>query len=197
MTHPVQQWVFGYGSLVSETRPVRIGSGTVSPRWVSLNGYRRSWDVAMENRGSVNDHKHYIDPLSGARPDVYAAFLNIGARPGESCVGLAIPVDDSTLPALDHREINYRRMAVTDLISPRLEGTVWSYVALDAGRERFETGLRTGNVYLAREYRTFVEAAHAEGNPGGLEAFRATTDPPACPERDLTLVHARPRTQIG
>lgn len=151
----------------------------------------------MENRSSINDHKHYVDPSSGERPDIYVAFVSIGARPGDSCVDLAIPVDDSSLPALDRREINYRRIVVTDLITPRPEGTVWSYVALDAGRERFATGIRTDNVYLARAYRTFVEAAHAKGNPGGLEAFLATTDPPACPERDLTLVHTRPRTQIG
>lgn len=184
---PVHEWVFGYGSLVSEVEPVAIGGEPIRPLWVSLRDHRRRWNVAMRNCDPINDRKHYVDPETGERPDVHVAFLNAVSAPGETCDGLAIPVDSAALVAFDEREVNYRRADVSHLIDPPLQGRVWTYVGTEDALERWTMSMSAGRAVIADEYIEFVRSAFERAGDERLAGFGASTDPPGCPLMRLTM----------
>ena len=156
------QLVFGYGSLPAE----RGGTGC------RLRDHRRDWDVAMDNRETIPGYKVYVDPQTGEQPPVHVAYLSIAPAPGEYVDGVAFAVTDEQLAALDHRERNYDRHDITDLIDAELGGRVWAYVGSAAGRR---PGARRG----------------PRGPPGGVRGYleklpRAVAVPPDLPV--LTLL---------
>lgn len=136
------QLVFGYGSLPAER-------GGMPCR---LRDHRREWDVAMDNREVIPGYKVYVDPDTGERPPVHVAYLSIVRAAGESVDGVAFPVTDEQLAALDRRERNYDRCDVTDLVDADLGGRVWAYVGSADGRRRLADGRRRGTAVVARGY---------------------------------------------
>src|SRR5215218_6013856 len=93
-------FVFGYGSLASD-------GGTPA----RLHGYRRAWNVSMDNRVTIPGYKYYLDE-AGERPEVFVTFLNLVAGDGVDGVVLEVP----DIAALDARERNYARVEVTGSI---------------------------------------------------------------------------------
>jgi hypothetical protein len=140
-------YVFAYGSLKAGV------AGTPC----TLRDHRRGWGVAMDNRVTIPGYKYYLDE-HGGRPEVYVAFLSIWPERGATVDGVAFAVDETTLAALDHRERNYERRDVSELVD--VDGPVWAYVGSAAGRERFEAGRAAGTVVVAERYLELV--AHAE-----------------------------------
>lgn len=61
-----EQFVFGYGLLAAGVRGRRA----------RLEGYRRVWGVAMDNRVDIPGYKSYRRRDDGSRPAVYVAFLD-------------------------------------------------------------------------------------------------------------------------
>ena len=153
-------FVFGYGSLGGH-------SGTPA----RLRGFRRAWNVAMDNRETIPGYKCYLDE-AGSRPEVYVTFLNLVEGPGVD--GVAIPVDD--FAPLDARERNYARVDVTDAVDADLGGPVYAYHGRDEAVARFEAGHRGGRAVVARAYLDGVRAAFPE------------LAPPPLPVRDLTRI---------
>jgi cation transport regulator ChaC len=153
-------YVFGYGSLARDGRaPAR------------LRGYRRAWNVAMDNRRTLPGYKYYVDK-AGVRPEVFVTFLNL--VPGEGVDGFVIPVGD--LAALDARERNYARVDVTPSLDMDLGAPVHAYVGRDEAVARFEAAHRGGKAVVARAY---------------LEAVRASVEdlePPPLPVLDLRRI---------
>jgi hypothetical protein len=150
--------VFGYGSLAPD-------GGTPA----RLRGFRRAWNVAMDNRVTIPGYKYYVDE-AGERPDVYVTFLDL--VPGKGVDGFVLEVGD--LDALDAREQNYDRVDVTASVDADVEGQVWTYLGSAAGRGRFETGREEGSAVVVREY---------------LETVIGVAAPPAMlPVIDLTRV---------
>ena len=147
-------FVFGYGSL--------MGDGY---KRAHLRGFRRAWNVAMDNRVTIPGYKYYVDP-DGSRPAVYVTFLNL--VPGEGVDGVVV---DADLDELDARERNYTRVDVSDAID--LPGPVYAYVGLAEATERFEAGRREGRAVVTRGY---------------LESLRGVAQAPALPVLDLTRV---------
>lgn len=186
MTHE-HDWVFGYGSLVSDVHPVRIHLDDVTPRWAMLRDVRRSWNIAMQNAGPEHDSKHYVDAVSGERPNIAVAFLNVVRDPSRSVNGLAIPVPSEKWGGLDEREVNYERRDVTERVAPKLPGRVWCYVGLPEAEASFREAARANDVYVADEYKALVDAAFAKGGPQQHAAYLDSTDPPECPIRRLRL----------
>lgn len=156
------QFVFGYGSLASH--------GIGSP--VRLEGYRRVWGVAMDNRMTIPGYKYYLR-ADGSRPEVFVAFLDIVAEAGAATEGVLFSFDDATLRGLDRRERNYDRVDVTDAVS-EAPGPIWAYRGSSAGRERLRLGIVAGAAVIDRSYRDGVRAGFAEAgigddlDPGGL-----------------------------
>ena len=134
------QLVFGYGSLPAERggEPCR------------LRDHRCHGGVAMDTRETMPGYKVYLDAEPGGRPAVEVAYLSIAPAPGASVDGVAFPVTDSELAALDRRERNYVRRDVSDLVD--VDGLVWAYVGSPAGRRRLARGRRRGTAVIARGY---------------------------------------------
>ena len=136
------QLVFGYGSLPAQVSGVPC----------TLRDHRREWEVAMDNRETIPGYKVYIDPETGEQPPVHVAYLSIAPATGESVAGVAFPVTEDELAALDRRERNYDRHDVTHLVDPDLGGRVWAYVGSADGRRRLAVGRRRGTAVVVRGY---------------------------------------------
>jgi cation transport regulator ChaC len=164
-------FVFGYGSL--------LHGGTGMP--CRLNGHRRRWGVAMDNRRTLPGYKYFLDGGTGERPEVFVAFLDAEPEPGAHVDGLAFEVDAAVLALLDTRERNYRRVDVTSRLDRSLGGPVWAYLGLDEARARYESGVAAANVVVSRAYLDDVRAGFAAAG------LRFDTEPPV-PIVDLELV---------
>jgi cation transport regulator ChaC len=185
------EFVFGYGSLLSR-EPSERRSRT---RPAHLDGFRRTWNIAMDNRVDLPGYKYYRDP-DGSRPPVFVTFLNLRPAPGARVNGVVYELTAQELRALDLRERNYERVEVTDHVAEASAGRVWTYVGRDDARERYETGLTTHRAVVSREYYDEVSLGFASLGAGALDEYTATTDPPACPVRDLERIDLPGATNV-
>ena len=176
-------YVFGYASLVA------IEDAAAHPG--RLHGYRRHWGVAMNNWEGGEEVKHFLDRATGERPRIRVAYLDIYEREGSAVNGLALPVDRERLRALDEREINYQRIEVTEAFEGTAAGRVFTYIGLDAARERCRQGAADGNAFVSRDYAAGVRLAFERLSAEALAEFDCTTDPLPFPERDLRVVLPR------
>jgi hypothetical protein len=170
------QHVFGYGSLTRYGRAARASA----PRTCHLPGYRRSWNVAMDNAVDVPGYKHYLSDDGASRPAAFVTFLNVVAAPGTAVNGVLLPVDEDELSALDRRERNYDRIEVGALLDEPVGGRVWCYLGSAAARERFELGLTRGTAIVDARYRDAVREGFALIGADALAEFDASTDAPRC-----------------
>jgi hypothetical protein len=138
----------------------------------------------MDNAVDLPGYKYYVDRVTGARPAVMVTFLSIAMDPSGCVNGLAFPVDDVGLAALDARERNYRRCDVRGLVSVGFGGAVWAYVGLNAARRRYSAGVAAGRAVISRDYHDAVLAGFAA--LGQLGEFRRTTAPAAVPVVSLS-----------
>ena len=123
--------VFGYGSLVVPGAEPFV-----------LEGWRRVWGVAMDNRVAIPGYKVYEDPATGERPAVFVAFLDLVPDPRGATAGTLLDAPD--LAALDRRERNYRRTALRD-------GVV-AYLGTPDARRRLSAAVAEGTAVITREY---------------------------------------------
>ena len=170
-----EQFIFGYGSLAAFAMglPAR------------LEGHRRTWGVAMDNRITIPGYKYYRRPDDNSRPAVFVAFLDIVADADAATSGALLSVDDAALSSLDRRERNYERVEVTGAIRDP-PGTVWAYRGTGDGRERLRIGRLAGSAVIARSYLEHVRR--------GFDALEidADIDPHPLPVVDLERVDLGP-----
>jgi hypothetical protein len=173
----LSDYVFGYASLVAledaEALPGR------------LRDFRRRWGAAMNNWEGGEEVKQWLDRETGERPRIRVAYLDIDEQAGSAVNGLALPVNAERLAELDTRELNYRRVDVTAAFEGDAAGRVFTYVGLDAARERCRLGIAEGNAFVAADYAAAVRRGFEQLAPGALAEFDRTTDPSPFPERDL------------
>lgn len=181
-------YVFGYASLVA------LEDANALPG--RLRGFRRRWGVAMNNWEGGEGAKHWLDPTTGERPHVRVAYLDLYDHSDSAVNGLALPVDEDRLVALDAREVNYERIDVSAAFEPasgRLpldeRPRVFTYGGLPAARGRRRRGVLEGNACVAADYVASVRRAFERLGPDALTEFDRTTDPLPFPERDLRVVH--------
>lgn len=171
--------VFGYASLVAMEE---------NPLPGRLHGYRRVWGVAMNNWEGGEAAKHFLDRETGERPRVRVAYLDIQPHEGCAVNGVAIPVDAERLSELDAREINYERIEVTEAFEGSASGRIFTYVGLEAARERCVLGRADGDAVVSRDYSAGVRLAFERLSADALAEYERTTDPLPFPERDLRMV---------
>lgn len=186
-------YVFGYGSLVAELAPRVIPPDALprAPFWATLHGYRRCWDVAMDNAAGGQGGKHFIDPATGERPAIQIAWLNVEAVAGAACNGLAVPVDAALLADLDRREASYGRVEIGAALEPSAPLPVWTYIGTERARALYEEAHARGTAVVSRAYSDAVRAAFAGVGADALAAYEASTVPPEAPLRDLHFVRGR------
>lgn len=165
--------LFGYGSLLSiESLERTLGRRYTGPFLVCwLEGWRRSWDVAMPNR------VFYADLPSGRVYPEHILYLNIRRSPGSRVNGVLFVVNSEELAAYDRREWIYDREDVTGELSgvSITSGRAYIYVAK---RERLMVGVTSPQYAAVRA--TYLEILE-DGFKGLGEDFRAefeaSTDP--------------------
>jgi hypothetical protein len=170
--------VFGYASLVAAPTVARA----------VLRGHRRIWGVAMDNAIEIPGYKVYALP-DGTRPPLAVAFLDLVAADGAEIDGALLAVDAAGLAALDARERQYQRIAVTGLVDPAPAGPVWTYVGRAPGRARVAAGRAgTAPITIQRSYIELVDGAVAALGDDALARYRASTEPPPFPVLELTRI---------
>lgn len=105
---------------------------------------------------------------------------------------LALPVDADGLARTDARERGYDRVDVTARFRPEPEGTavdgpVWIYTASAEARVLLRAAHAEGRAAVSAAYADRVERAFAARGPQALARYRASTDDPPFPRRDLRL----------
>jgi len=178
-----QQYVFGYGSLVTTHK-----SENPEQELSFLNGYGRRWGVAMDNRADIPGYKYYRDSHTGERPDIFVAFLDIYPKTGARINGLVVPVSDDELIRLDRREQNYHRINVTDAIEPEIEGILWTYIGKEGAHARYQLGLREGTCNINQKYEQMVRDGFAAYGKQALEDYDQSTEAHSLPALMLDLI---------
>jgi hypothetical protein len=171
--------VFGYGSLLE-----RLSRD--DPRVCELGGYRRTWNVAMDNSRTIPGYKHYVDARTGERGLWFVTFLNIVRDADAHVNGALFSIDASRLGDLDRRERNYERVDIAGELLEPVDGAVWAYTGLPDAVRRFEAGRRMGRAVISREYHERVLEDFTSA--GALGRFEELTDPPPCPILDLRRI---------
>jgi hypothetical protein len=180
------QYVFGYASLVAPREPAPgLRAGV-------LRGYRRTWNVAMDNSRAIPGYKQYVDPATGTRPNCFVVFLNIVPDRGASVNGAMFRVSADELDELDERERNYERIEVSSRLAEAVVGTVWSYAGSEAGVARYEEGRRTGRAVISAAYHDDVRCGFATLGHHAAAEFDRLTEPPPCPIVPLDRVPLAP-----
>jgi hypothetical protein len=140
----------------------------------------------MDNRDTIPGYKYYLDE-TGARPDIFVAFLDVQPDRTGSVNGCCTPVTPEDLRRLDQRERNYARIEVTHAIGDFL-GRTWTYVGSHSGRRRLSLGRETSRAVISREYFDQVEAGFRALGSDDYAAFRSSSDLDGLPIRDLVRI---------
>jgi hypothetical protein len=180
-------YVFAYGSLAELRAPLRVGGEELRPVPGRLNGFRRVWGVAMNNWEEAPSRKHFIDPETRQPPRVRVAFLDIEERVAATVNGLAIPVDEERLFALDLRERRYSRRDVSMAFSPVLTPPLFAYTGREKARERARSDADEP-IVVSREYLDRVRRAFEALGSDALAEFDRTTEQPPFPHWPLEQV---------
>ena len=157
------------------------------PVYGHVAGFRRRWNAAMENRAGMNDHKHYLDADTRERPDICVVALNVQSGDGR-VNGVAVPVDADALPVFDHRELHYDRIDVSGAFEPRVDLPVWTYTGNERALAEYRAAAARGRAFVRRTYVERVEAVFRKLGEAAWDDFRASTDPPEVPLRELIHV---------
>jgi gamma-glutamylcyclotransferase (GGCT)/AIG2-like uncharacterized protein YtfP len=162
-----------------------------------LDGYRRTWNVAMDNIQTLPGYKHYVDRKTGARGSWFVTFLNIEPDPDATVNGVLFEVDDALLERLDRRERNYERIDVSAHVSEAVDGRVWAYVGSRAAVRRYELGCHSGRAVISRDYYERVRDDFRAAGHDVLRRFDDLTDPLPCPLGDLRRIDHEPGRTRG
>jgi hypothetical protein len=187
-------YVFGYGTLADpyDWLLQRHPGEFAEPTYLSLDGFRRHWDLAAANAAPEHDHKYHVDAATGQREDIFVAALGLEHEEGCACNGVAIPVDGERLAWFDRREgLLYDRIEIEpERYREPLDGPLWTYFPRPEALAAFEEGMSRATAFVPRYYVESVPTAFAARGPQALAAYRASTREPRCPVRDLALVRA-------
>lgn len=184
----MKHYIFGYGSLVNQEalhQYLDRECSTDAFTLCQLKGYRRCWNVAMDNRIDLPSYKYYLDAATGERPEVFVTFLNIRPARQGLLTGALFEVSMDELLIIDQRERNYHRVVVTHQIDCQVSGAVWAYIGTPEAERRYQQGLASRTACIAEEYYHFVrECFYCHGDTIG-QSYHEATDLPEVPLRKL------------
>jgi len=191
---PISEYVFGFGSLVHEPQLLNylgkkeFKSGDLYH--CRLKGYRRCWNIAMDNRITLPKYKYYVNADTGERPEIYVTFLNIRPYANGEVAGVLFKVGEEQLEQLDKRERNYDRIEITQLLDFEPPGTSWVYIGKYEAELRYQKGVTDNSSVISRQYYDLVyEAYNMQGQAAALD-YLETTDKPIVPFMNLKIVRS-------
>jgi hypothetical protein len=177
-------YVFGYGSLASLDE---IRKNLRNPQLSEsdcplcrLEGFRRCWNVGMDNSVVNTGYKNYAFPDTRNCPNFIIAFQNIVEDPGSFVTGVIFPATEDVLESLDTRERNYFRIDVAGALFPGQEEVqVWTYSGRSEARIRFDDGLRAGKVRITREFKERDRECLSRSRRGCIRRVREELQSPS------------------
>jgi cation transport regulator ChaC len=193
----VDLWVFGYGSLVSNSSLARtLGRDVVLPAHRSiatLHGFGRRW-----NYGSLHLRANW---RHAGRSVASGIVVSLGLEEAdESCNGVIVRVSAGELALLDWRERDYQRIAVTSQVTSQVTSLVsadgsdpsephrvFTYVPRPSAISRYERARDEGRAAIRSEYVRLVRQAFGELGAHQLAVFERTTPEPDVPVLDLEV----------
>ena len=181
----IQILLVGYGTLLSQASVAQTVGGDAQEKIfipVTVRGFRRLFNLRPD---------HYEPSFHLSEEPIEVAAMNVMASEGARFNGLAFPVSDQELAALDERERYYQRIRIPieAFDSGRPLGEAWTYSASPDAPAVFEAsaGFRPHwrDVVMARE------GAYARD-----EAFGIMFDETTYMADGLTLVVEAYRDQL-
>jgi cation transport regulator ChaC len=124
---PVQnQFIFGYGSLISCTSAARTGVVCAAPIPCTVAGLARSWHARVTTTSPITSSVHAAT----------AVTITQGCDVSDKCSGVLLAVTGEELAKFDVREGGYKRVSVppaavtvrTDAVLPDT-AAIWCYVS--------------------------------------------------------------------
>ena len=177
-------YVFGYGSLVD---PASFSRTIGRSNWLAedyalatLNGHKRTWGIAMDNRLSLPGYKRYVAAdAPDTYPEVYVCFLDVAPDPAHCVIGAMTAVSADEFARLKVRERNYRAVDVTDAIAhPPLDGRVFTFMGLPEARARYRAGRDANTLAISSGYLAMVENAYRARGKTAFDNFQHATETP-------------------
>jgi len=166
--------VFGYGSLISRASL----ESTLRGRYArplfecEVDGWRRTWDVAMPNAA------FYADTPAGRLVPASILYLNVTRAGAAAAVnGVLIALSPDQLEAMDRREWIYDRVDVTgEVRGVRVTGgPAFAYVAKPEYVLRDVA--RQEDAAVRASYLAIIETGLAELGPACRAAYERSTEP--------------------
>lgn len=158
-------YIFGYGSLVDiEQLAKYLGKNNKFKKnelyICKLKGYKRIWNVSMDNTQEIPNYKYYIEEIENERPNYFVTFLNIEIDPSSEIVGVLFFVDKMMLEKLKIRERNYALIEITNNIDIDIPDKSFIFIAKNSGIRRYKEGLKQKSAVIPKEYYDFVENSY-------------------------------------
>jgi cation transport regulator ChaC len=169
--------LFGYGSLISKASLEKtLGRKYTGPFIVcELEGWRRSWDVAMPN--NKPDQPTYEETPSGRMYPDNILYLNVRSITGSLVNGVLFVVNSEELDEFDKREWIYKREDVTSQLHGAIveNGPAYVYVAKP---EYVMTNVASpAQAAVRRNYLKHLETGFHDLGETFRIAFEASSDP--------------------
>ncbi|MCB2180611.1 MAG: gamma-glutamylcyclotransferase [Desulfobulbaceae bacterium] len=187
--------VFGYGSIVHlQSLSAFLGKKKISQsdyRYCNLVGFRRAWNIAMDNSHDIPGYKWFRDTDSQKRPDLRVAFLNIyESRKNDFINGVLFRVTKNELARMQKRERNYDLLEISDRLNISVSGKAYVFIGKKEAEKRFVQGLRANKTVISADYKKLVEQGFKSVSRDYFETYIQTTDEPAVPVRKLETVYS-------
>jgi len=160
-------YIFGYGSLVDiEQLAKYLGKKNKFKKdelyICKLKGYKRIWNVSMDNSQTIANYKYYIEKIENKiqRPNYFVTFLNIEIDQSSEIVGVLFFVDKIMLEKLKNRERNYNLIEITNNIDINIPDKSFVFIAKESGIKRYKEGIKQKLAVIPKEYYNFIENSY-------------------------------------
>lgn len=158
-------YIFGYGSLVDlDKLKVFLQKDTFLPNELficKLKGYRRIWNVSMDNKRDLPNYKYYVESIKGLdkRPPCFVTFLNIEKHVDSEVMGVLFKVDQKMLEKLKLRETHYKLINIKTFLDFNFKEDAFTFTAHDDGLDNFKKGEKKDLAVISKNYFNLVEDA--------------------------------------
>jgi cation transport regulator ChaC len=166
--------LFGYGSLMLRESMERSLGRSYHGLFVdcTIEGWRRTWDIAMPNRTILADHQG--EQFAPAR----IIYLNVRRAERQRVNGVLFVVSEEELAAFDRREWIYGRVLVTASLGGVEVQHGEAYVYAGLAQHEWHGGGTPRDVAVRASYLGIIEAALRSRPPAFREEYEASTEPP-------------------
>lgn len=176
-----RKYVFGFGSLID---PSSFSKSIKRKEWfvedfplAMLKGYKRVWNIAMDNDESIPGYKRYKTIADEKYPHCFVTFLNIKPSKTDEVIGTIVEVNEDELKLLIKREKNYLKQNVTEsIVHSPIDGSVFAFIGTSEAEERFNSRTQHKPAVISKSYFKLVENAYRSRGKVAYANYLSTTE---------------------